>query len=326
MLGLAELAGLHELVGGLVSVACPNPVAKTTSIIAGMLAGADCIDDLDPLRHGAMGRLFDGVRAPSTLGTYLRSFTHGHVQQLDSVGSRFLVGLASRVPGLLAGGDQLGSSMLMIPSARSTATPSEVPRSATPGCVGSTPNSRPSRPAGGAGDRGGPASPGQYRLGHRCGTATDPGDQHRPRSRGDRTGPRPGRLGLLRPRVRGRRAAGQGVVLRHRPDEPAGHRGDQPHPRRCLDSDRLPERGLGASRGPLGLRGRGRRDHDHRVHLAAPTRPGDVPAGGAPGPTVELGRPHRIQQRPGAAVRRQPAPRVHHQLHAVDHRGRPASP
>ena len=54
-------------------------------MIAGMLAGADSIDDLDVLRHGAMRRLFDGLRAPSTLGTYLRSFTHGHVQQLDAV-------------------------------------------------------------------------------------------------------------------------------------------------------------------------------------------------------------------------------------------------
>jgi hypothetical protein len=82
-------------------------VAKTGSVVAGMLAGADSIDDLDLLRHGGMGRLFDGVRAPSTLGTYLRSFTHGHVQQLDAVSSRLLAGLAARVPGLLAGGDQV---------------------------------------------------------------------------------------------------------------------------------------------------------------------------------------------------------------------------
>jgi len=104
---LAESAGLHELVAEHVSVACPNPVAKTTSVVAGMLAGADCIDDLDLLRHGGTARLFDGVRAPSTLGTYLRSFTHGHVQQLDAVSSRLLAGLTSRVPGLLAGGDQV---------------------------------------------------------------------------------------------------------------------------------------------------------------------------------------------------------------------------
>ncbi len=77
---LAESAGLHELVAEHVETACPNPVAKSTSVVAGMLAGADSIDDLGLLRHGAMGRVFGGVRAPSTLGSYLRSFTHGHVQ------------------------------------------------------------------------------------------------------------------------------------------------------------------------------------------------------------------------------------------------------
>lgn len=67
-----------------------------------MLAGADSIDDLDLLRHGGMPRVFTGVRAPSMLGTFLRSFTHGHVQQLDAAGARLLAALAGRVPGLLA--------------------------------------------------------------------------------------------------------------------------------------------------------------------------------------------------------------------------------
>ncbi len=68
-----------------------------------MLAGADSIENLDLLRHGGMGRLFSGVRAPSTLGTFLRSFTHGHVQQLDKVGGDLLAGLATQEPGLLFG-------------------------------------------------------------------------------------------------------------------------------------------------------------------------------------------------------------------------------
>ncbi len=42
---------------------------------------------------------------PSTLGTFLRSFTHGHVQQLDAVGGDLLAGLTRRVPGLIAGGE-----------------------------------------------------------------------------------------------------------------------------------------------------------------------------------------------------------------------------
>lgn len=54
-----------------------------------------------------MRRVFTGVRAPSTLGCYLRLFTHGHVQQLDAVAARLLAGLGAQVPGLLAGGDEL---------------------------------------------------------------------------------------------------------------------------------------------------------------------------------------------------------------------------
>lgn len=104
LLRLAEGAGLHDLLEAGLSVASAAAAAKTVCMVAGMLAGADCIDDLDLLRHGGMGRLFGGVRAPSTLGTFLRSFTHGHVQQLDAVSGRLLAGLAGRVPGLLAGG------------------------------------------------------------------------------------------------------------------------------------------------------------------------------------------------------------------------------
>ncbi len=103
-LRLAGSAGLYDLLDGL-SVCSPNAGAKTVSVVGGMLAGADSIDDLDLLRHGGMGRLFAGVRAPSTLGTLLRSFTHGHVQQLDKASGDLLAGLATRVPGLLAGGE-----------------------------------------------------------------------------------------------------------------------------------------------------------------------------------------------------------------------------
>ena len=60
VLQLAERAGLHDLLGAHLSVPAPNPVAKATSVIAGMLCGADSIDDLDVIRHGGMRRLFDG--------------------------------------------------------------------------------------------------------------------------------------------------------------------------------------------------------------------------------------------------------------------------
>ena len=102
---VGRVRGSGDLLGQRLSVDSPNAAAKATSVVGGMLAGADSIDDLDLLRHGGMGRLFAGVRAPSTLGTFLRSFTHGHVQQLDAVSGRLLAGLAKWVPGLLAGGE-----------------------------------------------------------------------------------------------------------------------------------------------------------------------------------------------------------------------------
>lgn len=113
VLQLAEAAGLHAQLAGL-TVPSANAAAKTACVIGGMLAGADSIDDLDLLRHGGMARLFCGVRAPSTLGTHLRAFTHGHVQQLDRAASATLAGLTTRVPGLLAGGGAGGMVYLDI--------------------------------------------------------------------------------------------------------------------------------------------------------------------------------------------------------------------
>jgi hypothetical protein len=108
LLRLAESAGLPGLLDDQLSVDAPASTVKTGCVVAGMLAGADSIDDLDLLRHGGMGRLFTGVRAPSTLGTFLRAFSHGHVQQLDAVGGRLLAGLAAQTPGLLTGGGKGG--------------------------------------------------------------------------------------------------------------------------------------------------------------------------------------------------------------------------
>lgn len=104
VLRLAERAGLEGLLAEDLSVPSPNAPAKSRSVVAGMLAGADSIDDLDLLRSGGMARVVPGVRAPSTLGTFLRTFTHGHVQQVDRVSAGVLTGLSGQVPGLLAGG------------------------------------------------------------------------------------------------------------------------------------------------------------------------------------------------------------------------------
>jgi hypothetical protein len=82
-----------------------NPAGKLACVIAGMTAGADCIDELDVIRCGGMTALFDGVYAPATLGILLREFTFGHTKQLASAARAHLVALAARTP-VLAGADQ----------------------------------------------------------------------------------------------------------------------------------------------------------------------------------------------------------------------------
>ena len=106
-LALAERAGLSRLAEEWLTVpgSAGTAGAKLTTLVGGMLAGADSIDDLDLLRHGGMDRLLGGVRAPSTIGVFLREFTFGHVRQLDAVAARLLVNLTQEVPGLLAGPD-----------------------------------------------------------------------------------------------------------------------------------------------------------------------------------------------------------------------------
>jgi hypothetical protein len=109
VVSLAERAGLHALVRQHVQIAAPagvNAEVKAGCLIAGMAAGADSIADMDLLRHGAMASLFGGIRAPSTLGSFLRSFTWGNVRQLEQAGRELLAELARRAP-LLPGADQL---------------------------------------------------------------------------------------------------------------------------------------------------------------------------------------------------------------------------
>lgn len=98
---LAEQVGLAAMAQDMLTVpsdAGANPGAKVMSLVAGMTAGADSIDDMGILRHGATARVFTGVRAPSTLGTFLRAFTFGHVRQLDAVAARALIGLCRATP------------------------------------------------------------------------------------------------------------------------------------------------------------------------------------------------------------------------------------
>jgi hypothetical protein len=107
VLELARRAGLHELVAGRCTPAdvpgSANAALKIPALVAGMVAGADSIDDMDLLRHGGMPIAFAGIRAPSTLGTFLRTFSFGHVRQLDSVAAGLLAGLARHAPVIGAG-------------------------------------------------------------------------------------------------------------------------------------------------------------------------------------------------------------------------------
>ena len=109
VMALAQRAGLGALVaehvrpGGDCGV---NAHLKIPCLVAGMAAGADSIDDMNLLRHGALPDLFGGIRAPSTLGSHLRSFTWGNVRQLERVNRLLLGELARRAP-LLPGRDTL---------------------------------------------------------------------------------------------------------------------------------------------------------------------------------------------------------------------------
>ncbi len=101
MVVLADSAGLRTLVQERLTVPTDkgaNAGLKVASLVAGMVAGADSIDDMALLRHGGMGRVFAKAYAPSTLGSFLREFTFGHVRRLDAVASRFLTRLADQAP------------------------------------------------------------------------------------------------------------------------------------------------------------------------------------------------------------------------------------
>ena len=91
-LGLPQLVDRHLDLGRAPGRA--NTGDKMMTLVASALAGGDCIDDADVLRTGGTAcTLGSVVKAPSTLGTFLRSFRWGHVRQLDRV-SRELLAMA----------------------------------------------------------------------------------------------------------------------------------------------------------------------------------------------------------------------------------------
>jgi hypothetical protein len=82
-----------------------NSGAKALSVIGSMLVGGDSIDDVAVLRAGGSGQLFDSVRAPSTVGSWLRAHKWSNVRQLDAVSRELLARLwaAGAGPADLAG-------------------------------------------------------------------------------------------------------------------------------------------------------------------------------------------------------------------------------
>src|SRR5665648_272869 len=253
---LAERAGLHDLARAHVRVpgaAGSNADVKVAALVAGMVAGADTIDAMDLLRHGGMGRVSTAGRAPSTLGTFLRSFTFGHVRQLDAVASRVLVNLAARAP-LLAGADQVAFVDI------------DDTIKATYGY---------------AKQGAGYGYSGVKGLNALLATVSSP--LAAPVIVATRL--RKGSTNSARGAPPGRRS-----VLHHRPQQPGRQHGDRQHPRRCLDADPLPQRGLGRGRATPDQRRRDRRGAVHRVHLPAHRRPHQRPADGAPRETPEPDR------------------------------------
>ena len=88
-LGLRELVDHHLDLGGAPGWA--NTGDKLMTLVASAMAGGDCIDAADVLRTGGTACTLGGtVKAPSTLGTFLRSFRWGHVRQLDRVSRELL--------------------------------------------------------------------------------------------------------------------------------------------------------------------------------------------------------------------------------------------
>ena len=156
VLGLAQDCGLADLADEHLTLPTDkgaHPGRKVTALVAGMVAGADSIDDMALLRHGAMPTVFDHPYAPSTLGSFLRTFTFGHVRQIDAIATRFLTALAEQTPLVSGPGIGPGGRVLLDidappstacravppPSCRCTGTASRARATDTPGSAGSTP-------------------------------------------------------------------------------------------------------------------------------------------------------------------------------------------
>jgi Transposase DDE domain group 1 len=92
---LAERLGIEQVTDELVDLGdrpgAARPGRKLLTLVHALAAGGDCIDDVELLRAGSTGSVLGHrVMAASTVGTWLRSFTFGHVRQLDRVTAQIL--------------------------------------------------------------------------------------------------------------------------------------------------------------------------------------------------------------------------------------------
>ena len=255
VMALAQRAGLTELVAEQVRPGGPcgvNAQLKVPCLVAGMIGGADSIDDMDLLRHGAMGVLFGGIRAPSTLGSHLRSYTWGNVRQLEAVNRQLLAELARRAP-LLPGKDVLAFVDIDSMQKRVYGHKKQGARFGHTKIQGksllvrglnalaavvSTPLSAPVIAAH-------PAARRERRLRPRRGELRRRGGHRGAGGRVHRADRGPDGLGVLRGEGDRRDQPRRRAVLRHGPDGPQGQGRDRGHPRGRLDRHQVSPRDLG---------------------------------------------------------------------------------
>ena len=290
---LARRAGLGARVTAKLTVpggAGFDAAAKVCSIVAGMLTGADSIDDINVLREGAVGKVLPGVKAPSTLGTFMRAFTFGHVRQLGAVAAGFLTALAALVP-LLTGHNDHRDAVTWLDvddTMRQTYGYNKQGvgygynkvkgLNALLGIV-STPVSAP------------------IIVGHRL----RKGAVNSARGAGK----------FLSDAISAARKAGAGPVIRcrldsafynhnvvaairkgkaqfhHCPDGQGRAESDQPDSRGRVGAHRIPGSDLRCRAAAVDLRRAGRRDRVHRVHFQGPQAPGHCPVDRPPGQTPQ---------------------------------------
>lgn len=289
---LAERCGLPELGADLLrwkssaNSAGAHPVVKMLTLVFGMVVGADSIEDMDRLRHGAMGKAFAGIRAPVDTGFVPAGV---HPRPCPPVGGgvpETLPALASHAP-LLSSAAQIACVDIDDTVRRTYGYAKQGAGigyskvkgfNALIGCV-SSPLARPVVVA--ARLRRGTTNSA------RRGEFRGRGDQNRPRCRRDRVAGGAGRFSVLRRRGRRCGQVAGHTFLGHGQDESVNTGRDQRHRRIRVDRDPIPASGVGRRGAALDLR---RRDRPHPLHRvcqqtqASPChRDVDRAAGQAPG-------------------------------------------